>query len=153
MYIIGGFFTFNNIRHLEKPNRLYTLLQVYIGTLITIIIITIISLKGLFPPFFIQGVGGTIIRDFVLGTSTIFFFLTSLMILTIYSKSKSLMLYWYGLGLLLITIGIIGSVFVHALGSPFNWMARLAELLGGVYLIIATLIVRQTAKTKNISYR
>ena len=152
LYIIGGFFAFNKIRHLDKPNRLYTLLQVYTGTLLTVIIITIISLKGLFPPFFIEGVGGTIIRDFVLGTSTIFFFLTSLMILATYSKSKSLMLYWYGLGLLLITIGITGSVFVQALGSPFNWMARFAELLGGVYLIIATLIVRQTATTKNISF-
>lgn len=151
LYIIGGFFTFNDIKNLEKSNRSYALLQVYIGALIAIIIVTIISLKGLFPPFFIQGVGGTIFRDFVLGTSAIFFFLTSLMILRVYSKSKSLMLYWFGLGLLLITVGIVGSIFVHTLGSPFNWFDRLAELLGGVYLIIATLVVRQTAKIKKIS--
>ena len=151
LYIIAGFFTFNNIRSIEKSNRNNTLLQVYIGTVITIIIITLISLKGLFPPFFIQGVGGTIIRDFVLGTSAIFLFVTSMMILKVYSKSKSLMLYWYGLGLLLITIGVVGTIFVHSIGSPFNWIDRLAQLLGGIYLIIATLIVRQTAKTQKIS--
>jgi PAS domain S-box-containing protein len=150
-YIIGGFFIINKINPAEDSNRLFTLLQVYISAFALITVITLMSINSLFPPFFIQGTGGTIIREFIIIISAIFFFLSSLLILKTYWDSKSLMLYWYGLGLLLITLGLIGLLFIQLIGSPFNWAARGLQLLGGVYLLIATYTVFQTAKVEKIS--
>ena len=73
------------------------------------------------------------------------------MILEEYSKSRSMMLYWYGLGLLLFSIGLVGVFLTHSLGTPLNWIARVTELLGGLYLIIATWLTYKTAKLRNIS--
>ena len=150
-YLFGAFFIFNKINDQEnKSKRLSTVIQVYLGALILITFITIISIKGYLPPFFIQGVGGTHIRQIILGLSAIFFLISSLMILRQYSNSKSIFLYWYGLGILLISIGTFGAFLTTTLGSPFNWMARVTQLLGGVYLIVAAIIVFKTATAKNI---
>jgi PAS domain-containing protein len=150
-YLFGSFFTLNKISSQEnKSKRLSIVMQVYLGALILITFITIISIKGLLPPFFIQGVGGTVIRQLILGLSTIFLLISSLMILRQYSESKSAFLYWYGLGLILISLGSFGALLTTTLGSPFNWMARVTQLLGGVYIIVATIIIFKTAKAKNI---
>ena len=152
LYIIGAFFMINKIYPLESiSGRRSAALQVYLGPIILIVFISIIGIQGLLPPFFIPGTGGTAIRQLILVMTAVMFFLASFMILRQYLRSKSLFIYWYGLGLLLISMGVLGILMENSMGTPLNWVGRGAQLLGGVYLIIATLVILKEAKTKNIA--
>ncbi len=142
----------NRIYPLESiSGRRSAALQVYLGSLVLILLISFISIQGLLPSFFIPGSGGTGIRQFILGLTAVMLFVASSMILKQYFRSKSLFIYWYGLGLLLISLGVVGILMENSMGTPLNWMGRGAQLLGGVYLIIATMVVVKEARTRNIA--
>jgi len=152
LYFLGGFFTINRIYPLESiSGRRSAALHVYLGSMILIIFTTIICIQGILPQFFIPGTGGTAIRQLILIIAAVMFFLASFMILRQYFRSKSLFIYWYGLGLLLISLGILGILMENSMGTPLNWVGRGAQLMGGVYLIIATMVVVKEARTRNIS--
>lgn len=148
---MGGFFILNRIPRRDKSGRRSTALYVYLGALILISFITIISIQDVLPPYFIPGTGGTAIRSILVSMSSIFLFIASMMILRQYFKSKSILLYWYSLGLLSMSLGIAGILFLTNTGTPLNWMARIAQMVGGVYLLIAALVALKTAKIMRIS--
>ena len=151
LYILGAFFTFNEVPVQEDSSRrLSTVLQIYISSIIIIIFIIIISVQGVLPAFFIQGSGGSPIRELVIAISAVFLFLSGIMILLQYLKSKSDLLYWYSLGLMMIALAVGVALITTVIGSPLNWTSRGAELIGGIFLIIAALVIFKTATAKNI---
>jgi len=152
LYFLGAFFMINRVNQMEsKSGRRSAALQVYLGSLILILFITIISVLGILPPFFIQGAGGSTIRQLVLGLTAILFWAASFMILKEYFRSNSIFIYWYGLGLLLISLGMVGILLENSMGTPLSWVGRGAQLLAGVYLIIATMVVVKEARNRNIA--
>jgi PAS domain S-box-containing protein len=152
LYFLGAFFMINRVNQMEsKSGRRNLILQVYLGSLIFILFITTISVQGFLPPFFIQGEGGTTIRHIVLGLTAFLFWAASFMILKQYFRTNSIFIYWYGLGLLLISLGIMGILLENSMGTPLSWLGRGAQLMGGVYLIIATMVVVKEARTRNIA--
>ena len=152
LFIISGFFIYNkiNFRVLES-RRFSIILQVYFIFLLLLIVTILICYLNILPPFFISGTGGSLIRELIIGASVIFTFLAGLMILIEYYHSKSLFLYFYGLGILLISIGMFGTLFIITTLTSIFWVSRSIQLIGGIYILIATLILRQTAQQQNIS--
>jgi hypothetical protein len=69
-YLVGAFAAYNKIfSEQDRINRLSTIFQLYGGLLIFIIFIVVISAMEILPPFFIQGQGGTPIRDILVFSS------------------------------------------------------------------------------------
>ena len=104
-----------------------------------------------FYQHFLFQIGGTLIRELIIALSVIFTFLAALMILVEYYHSKSLFLYFYGLGILSISIGMYGTLFIITTLTSIFWVSRSIQLLGGIYLLLATLILRQVAKRQDTS--
>ena len=151
LFFIGSFFIINRIPPQENSyERLFTALQVYTGASIFITFIAIISINEFLPPFFVEGVGGTIIRQIVVGFAALFFFLSGLMIFRQYLRSNSLLLYWFSLGLFLMFLGMVGILIQTATGTPLNWIGRSTQLLGGVYLFMAALVALNVAIKRDL---
>jgi PAS domain S-box-containing protein len=112
----------------------------YLGVLVFTALLTITSIRGAIPPFFIQELGPTLLRQVVLGTAVALFGISSLLFMRLYSKSKEAFQYWYSLALALIAVGLSAVFLQKAVGSPIGWAGRSAQYLGGVYFLFAVLI-------------
>lgn len=100
-------------------------------------LISAAALAGWMPPFFIQGQGGTFLRQLVLG-STIAMFVFTAALLTAESRgSGSSFSYYYALALALIAAGFFGIMIQSSVFSVQFWTGMAAQLLGGVYLFVA----------------
>ena len=150
-FTVGAIFTLQRVVNVENKSRRSKILLIYFAVLILIFFIVMISLQGILPPFFIQGVGGTFLRQTLLAIGAFLFLLAGLINFREYFKSKSLILYWYSLALLLMSLGMIGIMMQSSLGTPLNWMGRGAQLLGGVYLLVTALVILKTARTMDIA--
>lgn len=102
-------------------------------------LVTHAALNGWLPVFFITGQGGTQVRYMVL-TSAIATFVLSAGLLKVNQRSAYLpFASWYALALLMLAVGLFGVMIQLSMGSVVNWLARTAQWLGGVYLLIAAL--------------
>ncbi|NJD78930.1 MAG: PAS domain S-box protein [Candidatus Methanoperedens sp.] len=151
-HLMGAIFTSMRVNpELDSKRRKRNLALAYIGILIFIILLTITSLQGITPTFFIQGTGPTLLRQVVVGTSAVLFVISALLFIRLYSRLKEIYLYWYALALMLLAVDLFAILLIHAVGSLINWAARLPLYLGGIYFLNAILIARKTARARGIS--
>jgi PAS domain S-box-containing protein len=108
-----------------------------------IMILAAAAWQARLPLFFLQGVGPTPLRQAVLGAAVGTFLLSALLILNIYRESRSRFLYWYGWGLALIALGLVAILTITRVGGMVNWIGRIAQFLGGIYLLIAVISARR----------
>lgn len=149
LHLIGCFFVVNHVpRHEDAAGRMSTVLQVYLIMLAFIAFVMVIATRELLPPFFLQGQGGTPLRQMILGTTAGFFLLSGLAVLARYARTRSKLLYWYSLGLLYFFLGMLGLLMVAAVGSPLSWAGRAAQYLGGMSLLAAALTTLQEARNR-----
>ena len=92
---------------------------------------------GWIPTFFVQGQGGTPLRQLVLISAVVMFALTASLLSATSRRPLSAFAYWYALALTLIVVGLCGVMLQSFLGSILGWMGRAAQLLGGLYMLIA----------------
>ena len=123
--------------HLPRPGR--WLAACYTGVLVILVLIIWTAAVGWTPIFFVQGLGGTLTRQVVLLLAITMFVFSSWVMLTSNKKQPSVFLYWYGLGLALLAVGLVGVMLQSAHGSLLSWAGRISQFLGGVYLLIAAL--------------
>ncbi len=115
-----------------------TLGVVYLAAMLFVLLVTYAAVYGVTPPFFVPGSGGTTIRDVVLAMA-IGLLAASALALVIAQGTVDTFRRWYAFGLLLLGVGLIGIMVQKSLGSPLNWIARAAQYLGAVYLLVASL--------------
>ncbi len=111
----------------------------YVGVLSLMAILTMASLEGLVPPFFVPGVGQTSLRMAVLGSAAALFAVSSLLFARLCFSSRSRILYWFFLALGMTSVGLAAVFFGRAPGDPVSWTGRAAQFLGGVYFLKAVL--------------
>jgi PAS domain S-box-containing protein len=111
----------------------------YGAVLIALALFVGAATKGWMPVFFVQGQGGTLIRQIVLLSAIVMFALVAWLMLTIHWRQPSKFFYWYGLGLALLAIGLVGVLLQSVAGGVLGWTGRVAQFLGGVYLFIASI--------------
>jgi PAS domain S-box-containing protein len=151
LHFLGAFFVLSGIPvHQNASGRLHTIMRVYFGVIAAVIFVSVVGILELLPPFFVAGSGGTPIRQLVLGTSAILFLLSGLVFLGQHLRTKSPLLYWYSLGLLLLSLAMVGILIQTHLGSPLNWMGRGAQYISGLYLLAAALVTVREARIKHI---
>jgi hypothetical protein len=118
-YFLAALFLFSRTPPYEHGRgRIAILLSVNIIAIVMAIIVTIISILNILPPFFIQGVGSTASRQIILIIAALLFLISAVTIYQQYRKSKFLMLYWLALGLLLIFLTISANLLVISIGTP-----------------------------------
>jgi hypothetical protein len=110
--------------------------------------LTLATLSGVTPQFFVQGVGPTLIRQSVLGAAIVLFLLTALVSMRVFAKSRNSFHFWYALSLIMIALGLIAFFLQSAVGSPIGWLGRSGQYIGGVYALIAVLIVFKAARVE-----
>lgn len=152
LHFMGAFFTINRVHAREAGRgRIYAVLGIYGVSVCFLTFVTVTGSLELLPPFFVQGTGGTTIRQIVLAQAAILFFSAGAIFLWRYRDSGSDLKYWYSLGLFLFVIGMTGIAMQESMGTPLNWTGRGAQWLGGLYLLTAALVTIHEAKLKHIS--
>ncbi len=124
-----------------RPGPLWWLAVSYIGALAAMIFITLGLLDGLIPPFFVPGSGATPLRQVVVILSAVQFLISAVLFGLVSRNSETGFMRWYSIGLALIAIGLFGVIPETQLGSPINWAARLAQYIGGIYILLAVFTV------------
>ncbi len=130
----------------------FWLLFGYVGLTIFAALFTMASLKGIIPPFFIQGVGPTTLRQAVLGIADILFAFSFLIFMGTYLRNGEAFLYWYSSALALTSISLTAFFIQSAVGSPIGWAGRFSQYLGGVYFLIAILTAIRSAQVRRTSF-
>jgi hypothetical protein len=114
----------------------------YVGGLLVIVFLTVGVLLRVTPLFFVQGVGPTLLRQIVLGAAIALLAASGLFVARTYLVSRSAVLYWYSLGLLLVALGLGAVFFQKAVGSELGWVGRITQYLGGISLLGSVLAAR-----------
>ena len=102
-------------------------------------LIVLSTSAGWLPVFFVEGRGGMPVRHIVLGSALAMFALTAVLLWEGNRPSLSPFARWYMLALLLIAVGILGMMLQSSRNSLLNWTCRVAQYLGGIYMLIAAL--------------
>jgi PAS domain S-box-containing protein len=123
----------------ETPNagERYLVLA-YATTLVLMVLLITCAVIRVIPAFYIPGQGMTPLRQVVLGVTVLEFLLASVCIGLLFRVSRTRFLMWYGMGLLLIALGLGILIFEGIPATPLSWIGRAAQYMGGVYLLIAT---------------
>jgi PAS domain S-box-containing protein len=136
-------------KRLARPGR--WLAAGYALVLAAVVLLIGAATAGWTPIFFVQGDGGTLVRHIVLLWSITLFTLVAYLMLSFNRRHPSQFFYWYGLGLALLSLGLAGVMMQSSHGSPLNWVGRMTQYLGGVYLFIAAIMVAREKSARNIS--
>jgi PAS domain S-box-containing protein len=124
----------------------------YAGIAVFMGLFSLASLKGLIPPFFIQGMGPTVLRQWVLGSADILFAFSFFIFMGFYLRNKEVFLYWYSSALALTAISLTAFFIESAVGSPVGWAGRISQYLGGIYFLIAILTAARRARARRTSF-
>jgi PAS domain S-box-containing protein len=109
----------------------------YLSSLALVAIVAVATIYGRIPLFFSPDLGGTSIRQMVLGSAIAMFLLAAIMLHLISRQRAFPFARWYSLALFLFAIGLVGILFQRIHGSPVEWAGRSAISLGGLYLLRA----------------
>ncbi len=123
----------------------------YGGSILFMAMISVATFKSLIPPFFIQGVGPTPIRQAVLGGADILFAFAFLIFMGTYLRNKEVFLYWYSCALALTAISLTAFYIQRSVGSPVGWVGRLSQYFGGIYFLISLVTAARSAETRKTS--
>ena len=111
---------------------------------------TLATFQGWLPVFFVDGQGGTLVRQLVLGSSLVMFVLTAVLLERGARGSSSSFARWYACALALIALGVLGMMLQSSRGSLLNWTCRAAQYLGGIYMLVAALAARRESGGGNL---
>ena len=130
--------TFEEIKFKALHSREVTLAVAYTASIIFVLLLTVVTVLGGIPTFFTPS-GPTWLREATLGAATFFFTLACFIYSWQYIRSKSKILYWYSLALVLIAVGLTGSLFEKQFSGVLSWLNRLIQYVGGFYFILTLL--------------
>jgi len=138
---------------LESEGKIRKLLLFlgYGGVAIFMALLTLLAFNGIVPPFFIQGVGPTPLRQAILGSADILFIFSVVIFLSTYYKNREEFLYWYSLALALTSMSLTAFFIQHSVGSPVGWAGRFSQYLGGIYFLVALRTAIGSAQTRMTS--
>ncbi len=141
---LSALFHFTSALLLLRPRRAMHARELwlgaaYVGTLGVLGLVTLAALHGYTPIFFVQGAGGTPVRQFVLGSAIVMFLFTAWLLKTTNRRPLSLFAYWYALGLAAIAVGLFGILIESVAFSLVSWIGLAAQYLSGAYMLIAAI--------------
>ncbi len=150
-HVIGAILSVAGIGYPDEiRNRRLRVISAYLGIPIFVLCFSLAALRGLIPPFFIQGVGPTELRQAILGTAVLLYVVSSIAFMAHYFKSKTDFIYWYSLCLAMLAMGLFAFFVQKSVGSPVGWLGRSANYLGGIFALVAVLCALREAKVRGV---
>jgi len=135
--------------HIGRPAR--WLAAGYVAVVAAMFLLVVAALAGRTPLFFVEGTGGTPLRQVVLVAAVAMFAAAAWRMLRSHRREPSAFLYWYGLGLALLAIGLGGMMLQSIHGGVLGWTGRGAQMLGGLYMLVAAVASARATGTWRIS--
>jgi len=123
---------------------------VYMGGMAVMGLIIWAAFTNRMPIFFIENQGGTLLRSLMIGASVIFFILTAGILWSTNRRAASPFLYWYALGLTLLSTGLAGSMLIAVTDSLLQWVTRTTQFIGAAYMYVAVLVSTRKNKTREL---
>lgn len=150
---LGVAFLFSAHTLLEIPDahRHAHVALAYVGVMALTFVVILTSSWNHLPPFFIQGLGATPIRQIVLGSAIVAFSLAAVLLVLFYVQSHIEFHYWYALALAMTAVGLAGVFLQSAGANLLTWSGRFAQQLGGVYLGVAILTILHPGQLRGIA--
>lgn len=111
----------------------------YVLAIGAVALIALAGAAGWLPLFFVQGQGGTPLRQIVLGSAIVMFAFTAFLLGARSRRPPSAFAYWYALGLSLIGLGLLAVMPQSHMGGIVGWVGRGSQALGGSYMLVAAL--------------
>jgi len=125
----------------------------YFGMVLLMVFVSLAAVWRVMPPFFIQGVGPTLLRQIVLGVAVLLFLLSALVYMRIFIKRETIFHYWHCLSLLMIAFGLIAIFVQKAVGSPIGWLGRSGQYIGCIYALTAILFTFKSARVQGMPFQ
>ncbi len=122
-------------------------LGIFILAMCVVTVIGAAADSGATPIFFVEGRGGTLVRQTVLGSAIAMLLLTA----AVLGSNDSRFARWYQLGLLLMSVGLLGVMLEPRRFSAVSWIGLSAQGLAGVYLVAAATAAARAARAHRIS--
>jgi PAS domain S-box-containing protein len=117
----------------------------YICVVALIGLIVVAAVDGWMPVFFVEGQGGTPLRQLTLTASVAMYVMAAWLLRRSGKASATPFIHWYSLALGLYAVGLLGVMLEPSVGSDISWAGRSAQFLGGIYVFIAGVAsVRET---------
>jgi PAS domain S-box-containing protein len=119
---------------------------VYLACFAFVVLITMATAREWMPIFFVQGLGGTLLRQIVLSLAIALLGGTALLMGYTSQRSASHFLRWYAAALALTACGLFGVMVQSSFGSLLGWTGRASQYLGGLYMLIAAVAAAREAR-------
>jgi hypothetical protein len=113
------------------------LILVCSGVFTSLLCITLATMQGITPIFFIQGTGPTFLRQLVCWSAAILYFLSALFLMKTFKQEQRPFYFWYGMALIMISLGLIAACIQPSVGSPMGWLNRAGHYIAGIYAMAA----------------
>jgi PAS domain S-box-containing protein len=123
----------------------------YAGGASAMAVVVWLAFTGRMPAFFVEGQGGTPLRNAVVSLAAALFAATAGLLWRADRRAPSAFLRWYALGLVLLATGLAEGMTISVTDSPLHWAARLTQTLGLVYTCIAVLASSRETGVREIS--
>jgi PAS domain S-box-containing protein len=150
-YVMAAFFLAEGTAGSVGGRRAPNLFSAYLAILLFVVLLSIATIAGVMPPFFVVGRGPTPLREIVLTVAVIFHVLSAIFALRLYWKRRISFLYWYCLALLLIGVGLAAVLMQPAVGSPIGWVGRISQYVGCIYFLAAVIVTVREARSSGTS--
>ncbi len=108
-----------------------------IAALLLVASITALAWGGALPTFFVNGRGGTPLRQVVLGSAIAAFGVAAAGLAR--GSSRSPFRHWYALGMGLLALGLYGVLLQGTFSSVLGWVGRGTQYLGALALLAAAI--------------
>jgi len=148
LHVLGSILVWVGVTKEKASQRAKEVILSYVGVSLFMVLLTIASLVGATPPFFVPGIGPTPLRTMVVVIALMLFGISSIAFMRLYFRSKTDVLWWYSLALSLIVVGQFAWVLQKIVGGPLSWTGSIAQYLAGVYFLIAVLISARESNAK-----
>jgi PAS domain S-box-containing protein len=124
-----------------KPKRLESkwapLIIAYLMITALAGLLLLLEMNGSWPVYFIAGSGQTMIGRLVLLASVLLFFISASILAVQRRNAGNDFSYWYAVGLALIAIGLMGVSLQANIGDALNWIGRISQYLGMLFMVVA----------------
>ncbi len=112
--------------------------SVMVGTYLIALLVGLVvvggAVQGWVPPFFASSTQ-TLLSKVVLSCAGVLFASSTVLLGRTYLGSRSEILYWYMIAMLLITMSVVAYLFIRHPGDPISWLYRGTTFLyGGAFL-------------------
>lgn len=115
------------------------LLMAYAGVVFVAWLIVLLARADRLPLFFMQCLGGTPLRYWVLSSAIVMFGGAAFVIWRSHCLAVSAFYRWYAMALLLLATSLLGVMIAAAHGGALSWTARAAQGLAGGYMVVAAI--------------